>query len=109
MANRFNAIILKCKHQDDDGYNYIGVATVRPADIGLSDVEWHHGARILEHDYPGFTILNKRLERLDYFVVDHNDWIAHIASLDDPETLSVDVYKSSRVFKDKWDPERVIY
>lgn len=97
MANRYSAFILG------------ELATVRPADIGISDVEWHHGVRCLVSDTTSFHSTMHMLEEAGYTALNADQWVQELNSLNDPETLQVDHYKSTRITPDKWDTPREIY
>lgn len=109
MANRFNALILKRPTDDDHHHHYVGIATVRPADIGISDVEWHHGVRVAEHDCPHQTSLKSRMESMDYLVLEADDWIDQLGQLDDPSTIQTNHFVSTCIRADKWDTRPEIY
>jgi hypothetical protein len=97
VANRYSAFILG------------ELATVRPADIGISDVEWHHGVRCLLSDTTSFHSTTETLEEAGFITLTADEWVAELNSRNDPETLQVDHYKSTRITPDKWDTRPEIY
>ena len=107
MANRFNAVGWSEKHLDDAGGLLIGYAHIRPADQGITDLEFDHNVRTLEYDYPKQSSLVAFLERNDYEVLGDDEWQLLIQG--DDTNNRPDRFKSTRVISDKWDTRPEIY
>jgi hypothetical protein len=105
MANRFNAVGYSEKHLDDEGRFHFGFAHIRPADQGVTDVEFNKGVRVIEYDYPSRVLLVGYLEGNWYEVLNNDEWNILIKGDD---TDSVDCFKYPTK-ADKWDAQRPIY
>lgn len=80
---------------------------IRPANHGVSDIEWGHNCRTFYR--PNKT----RVELLEltsgYYVLDDLQWSNYIGSLDDPGLVTNNNFVSTRVVRDKWDSDRTVY
>jgi hypothetical protein len=104
----YNAITIPTP---DNTEGYVGYAIIRPANWGVSDIEFQVGARMYEHAYPGLVKLTRLLETQDYAVLSTESWANHIADLFDPnqQADNTDFYRSSVLRPDKWDTRPEIY
>lgn len=80
---------------------------VRPANHGISDIEWQHECRSCYR--PGFTKAELLKLTSGYYVLDDREWSDYIGSLDDPSNVSNNNFIDARPTIDKWDGARPIY
>jgi hypothetical protein len=86
-----------------------GNCVIRPANHGITDIEWHHGCR---SRYDGLTEFHRQaLTRFatSFKVLDSQEWAIYIDSLTNPGVVPSNNFISTRVVRDKWDSDRPIY
>ena len=84
-----------------------GKAVVRPMTDGISDAEWFHGCRCIEHSLSEYKLTQSVKDKLD--VLTKEQWSELISSLDEPGNVPSNKFISTRITRDKWDADRTIY
>ena len=84
-----------------------GKAVVRPMTDGISDAEWFHGCRCIEHSLSEYKLTQSVKNKLD--VLTKEQWSELISSLDEPGNVPSNKFISTRITRDKWDADRTIY
>jgi hypothetical protein len=84
-----------------------GKAVVRPMTDGISDAEWFHGCRCIEHSLSEYKLTQSVKDKLD--VLTKEQWSELISSLDEPGNVPSNRFISTRYVPDKWDADRTIY
>ena len=83
------------------------MVVVRPMTDGITDAEWFHGCRCIEHSLSQYKLTEALKDRLD--VLTKEQWSELISSLDDPGIVPSNKFISTRITRDKWDTGRTIY
>jgi len=83
-------------------------AVVRRADNGISNLEWHHGCRVIQINYKQELMAQEYVRRLGYELLDNDAWNEYISSLDEPIVPSNN-FISTKVSYDKWEQIPIIY
>jgi len=85
------------------------MVVIRPMTDGISDAEWFHGCRCIEHSLSEYK-LNERLKtNPGLTILDADAWKDFISSLDDLGNVPSNKFISTRYVPDKWDADRTIY
>ena len=84
-----------------------GKVVVRPMTDGITDAEWFHGCRCVEHSMSEYKLTQAIKDRLE--LLSKEQWSELISSLDDPLNVPSNKFISTRYVKDKWDSDRTIY
>ena len=84
-------------------------AVLRPANHGVSDIEWEHGCRTVLISADREIKALEYANNLGFYILNANEWSEFISSRDDPSVTSNDHYINSRPKPDKWDNSREIY
>lgn len=87
--------------------HFDGKVVVRPMTDGITDAEWFHGCRCVEHSLSEYKLTRALKDRLD--VLTKEEWSELISSLDEPVNVPSNKFISTRYVKDKWDADRTIY
>jgi len=87
--------------------HFDGNVVVRPMTDGITDAEWFHGCRCVEHSLSHYKLTEALKDRLD--VLTKEQWSELISSLDEPVNVPSNRFVSTRYVKDKWDADRTIY
>lgn len=87
--------------------HFDGKIVVRPMTDGITDAEWFHGCRCVEHSLSEYKLTKALKDRLD--VLTKEEWFELISSLDEPVNVPSNKFISTRYVKDKWDADRTIY
>lgn len=87
--------------------HFDGKVVVRPMTDGITDAEWFHGCRCVEHSLSEYKITQTMKDRLD--VLTKEQWSELISSLDEPGNVPSNKFISTRITRDKWDADRTIY
>jgi len=87
--------------------HFDGNVVVRPMTDGITDAEWFHGCRCVEHSLSQYKLTKALKSRLD--VLTKEEWSELISSLDEPVNVPSNRFVSTRYVKDKWDADRTIY
>ena len=87
--------------------HFDGKVVVRPMTDGITDAEWFHGCRCVEHSLSEYKMTQTMKDRLD--VLTKEQWSELISSLDEPGNVPSNKFISTRYVKDKWDADRTIY
>ena len=74
---------------------------------GITDAEWFHGCRCVEHSLSEYKMTQTMKDRLD--VLTKEQWSELISSLDEPVNVPSNKFISTRITRDKWDLDRTIY
>ena len=87
--------------------HFDGKVVVRPMTDGITDAEWFHGCRCVEHSLSEYKITQTMKDKLD--VLTKEQWSELISSLDEPGNVPSNKFISTRITRDKWDADRTIY
>jgi len=87
--------------------HFDGKVVVRPMTDGITDAEWFHGCRCVEHSLSEYKMTQTMKDRLD--VLTKEQWSELISSLDEPGNVPSNKFISTRITRDKWDADRTIY
>ena len=87
--------------------HFDGNVVVRPMTDGITDAEWFHGCRCVEHSLSHYKLTEALKSRLD--VLTKEEWSELISSLDEPVNVPSNRFISTRYVADKWDADRTIY
>lgn len=87
--------------------HFDGKVVVRPMTDGITDAEWFHGCRCVEHSLSEYKLTRALKNRLD--VLTKEEWSELISSLDEPVNVPSNKFISTRYVRDKWDADRTIY
>jgi hypothetical protein len=87
--------------------HFDGKVVVRPMTDGITDAEWFHGCRCVEHSLSQYKLTEALKSRLD--VLTKEQWSELISSLDEPGNVPSNKFISTRITRDKWDLDRTIY
>ena len=87
--------------------HFDGKVVVRPMTDGITDAEWFHGCRCVEHSLSEYKLTRALKDRLD--VLTKEEWSELISSLDEPVNVPSNKFISTRYVRDKWDADRTIY
>ena len=87
--------------------HFDGKVVVRPMTDGITDAEWFHGCRCVEHSLSQYKLTEALKTRLD--VLTKEQWSELISSLDEPVNVPSNKFISTRITRDKWDLDRTIY
>jgi len=87
--------------------HFDGKVVVRPMTDGITDAEWFHGCRCVEHSLSEYKMTQTIKDRLD--VLTKEQWSELISSLDEPGNVPSNKFISTRITRDKWDADRTIY
>lgn len=87
--------------------HFDGKVVVRPMTDGITDAEWFHGCRCVEHSLSHYKLTEALKDRLD--VLTREQWSELISSLDEPGNVPSNKFISTRITRDKWDLDRTIY
>ena len=87
--------------------HFDGNVVVRPMTDGITDAEWFHGCRCVEHSLSQYKLTEALKSRLD--VLTKEQWSELISSLDEPTNVPSNKFISTRITRDKWDLDRTIY
>ena len=87
--------------------HFDGKVVVRPMTDGITDAEWFHGCRCVEHSLSQYKLTEALKDRLD--VLTKEQWSELISSLDEPTNVPSNKFISTRITRDKWDADRTIY
>ena len=87
--------------------HFDGKVVVRPMTDGITDAEWFHGCRCVEHSLSEYKMTQTMKDRLD--VLTKEQWSELISSLDEPGNVPSNKFISTRITRDKWDLDRTIY
>jgi len=87
--------------------HFDGNVVVRPMTDGITDAEWFHGCRCVEHSFSQYKLTEALKSRLD--VLTKEQWSELISSLDEPTNVPSNKFISTRITRDKWDADRTIY
>jgi len=87
--------------------HFDGNVVVRPMTDGITDAEWFHGCRCVEHSLSHYKLTEALKDRLD--VLTKEQWSELISSLDEPTNVPSNKFISTRITRDKWDLDRTIY
>ena len=87
--------------------HFDGKVVVRPMTDGITDAEWFHGCRCVEHSLSHYKLTEALKDRLD--VLTKEQWSELISSLDEPGNVPSNKFISTRITRDKWDLDRTIY
>jgi hypothetical protein len=87
--------------------HFDGKVVVRPMTDGITDAEWFHGCRCVEHSLSQYKLTEALKSRLD--VLTKEEWSELISSLDEPVNVPSNRFISIRYVADKWDANRTIY
>jgi hypothetical protein len=87
--------------------HFDGKVVVRPMTDGITDAEWFHGCRCVEHSLSQYKLTEALKSRLD--VLTKEQWSELISSLDEPAYVPSNRFISTRYVTDKWDADRTIY
>ena len=87
--------------------HFDGKVVVRPMTDGITDAEWFHGCRCVEHSLSQYKLTEALKSRLD--VLTKEQWSELISSLDEPINVPSNKFISTRITRDKWDADRTIY
>jgi len=87
--------------------HFNGNVVVRPMTDGITDAEWFHGCRCVEHSLSQYKLTEALKNRLD--VLTKEQWSELISSLDEPTNVPSNKFISTRITRDKWDLDRTIY
>jgi len=87
--------------------HFDGKVVVRPMTDGITDAEWFHGCRCVEHSLSEYKMTQTMKDRLD--VLTKEQWSELISSLDEPTNVPSNKFISTRITRDKWDLDRTIY
>jgi len=87
--------------------HFDGNVVVRPMTDGITDAEWFHGCRCVEHSLSEYKMTQTMKDRLD--VLTKEQWSELISSLDEPGNVPSNKFISTRITRDKWDLDRTIY
>ena len=87
--------------------HFDGKVVVRPMTDGITDAEWFHGCRCVEHSLSQYKLTEALKDRLD--VLTKEQWSELISSLDEPVNVPSNKFISTRITRDKWDADRTIY
>ena len=87
--------------------HFDGKVVVRPMTDGITDAEWFHGCRCVEHSLSEYKMTQTMKDRLD--VLTKEQWSELISSLDEPTNVPSNKFISTRITRDKWDADRTIY
>jgi hypothetical protein len=87
--------------------HFDGKVVVRPMTDGITDAEWFHGCRCVEHSLSHYKLTEALKDRLD--VLTKEQWSELISSLDEPVNVPSNRFISTRYVDDKWDADRTIY
>ena len=87
--------------------HFDGKVVVRPMTDGITDAEWFHGCRCVEHSLSHYKLTEALKDRLD--VLTKEQWSELISSLDEPGNVPSNKFISTRITRDKWDADRTIY
>jgi len=84
-------------------------AVLRPANHGISSIEWEHGCRTVLLAERTLYSATEYANTLGFKILESREWSEFISSRDDPSVTSNDYYINSRPQPDKWDNSREIY
>ena len=87
--------------------HFDGKVVVRPMTDGITDAEWFHGCRCVEHSLSQYKLTEALKSRLD--VLTKEEWSELISSLDEPGNVPSNKFISTRIIRDKWDLDKTIY
>jgi hypothetical protein len=87
--------------------HFDGKVVVRPMTDGITDAEWFHGCRCVEHSLSEYKLTRALKDRLD--LLTKEEWSELISSLDEPVNVPSNRFISTRYVRDKWDADRTIY
>jgi len=87
--------------------HFDGNVVVRPMTDGITDAEWFHGCRCVEHSLSHYKLTEALKDRLD--VLTKEQWSELISSLDEPGNVPSNKFISTKITRDKWDLDRTIY
>jgi hypothetical protein len=87
--------------------HFDGKVVVRPMTDGITDAEWFHGCRCVEHSLSQYKLTEALKTRLD--VLTKEQWSELISSLDEPANVPNNNFISTYIKHDKWDTNRPIY
>ena len=87
--------------------HFDGKVVVRPMTDGITDAEWFHGCRCVEHSLSEYKLTRALKDRLD--LLTKEEWSELISSLDEPANVPNNNFISTYVKHDKWDTNRPIY
>lgn len=87
--------------------HFDGKVVVRPMTDGITDAEWFHGCRCVEHSLSEYKLTKALKDRLD--VLTKEQWSELISSLDEPANVPSNKFISTRYVADKWHADRTIY
>lgn len=87
--------------------HFNGNVVVRPMTDGITDAEWFHGCRCVEHSLSQYKLTEALKSRLD--VLTKEQWSELISSLDEPTNVPSNKFISTKITRDKWDADRTIY
>ena len=87
--------------------HFDGKVVVRPMTDGITDAEWFHGCRCVEHSLSEYKLTEALKYRLD--LLTKEEWSELISSLDEPVNVPSNKFISTRITRDKWDADRTIY
>jgi hypothetical protein len=87
--------------------HFDGKVVVRPMTDGITDAEWFHGCRCVEHSLSEYKLTEALKSRLD--LLTKEEWSELISSLDEPVNVPSNKFISTRYVRDKWDADRTIY
>lgn len=87
--------------------HFDGKVVVRPMTDGITDAEWFHGCRCVEHSLSEYKMTQTMKDKLD--VLTKEQWSELISSLDEPGNVPSNKFISTRITRDKWDADRTIY
>jgi hypothetical protein len=87
--------------------HFDGKVVVRPMTDGITDAEWFHGCRCVEHSLSEYKLTRALKDRLD--LLTKEEWSELISSLDEPVNVPSNKFISTRYVRDKWDADRTIY
>jgi uncharacterized protein (DUF1778 family) len=74
---------------------------------GITDAEWFHGCRCVEHSLSQYKLTEALKSRLD--LLTKEEWSELISSLDEPGIVPNNKFVSTFKRYDKWDTNRPIY
>ena len=107
MANRFNAVFYSKQHASAKDTLSFAWATIRPADHGITAIEWERGVRILKHDCPSTVELETYLKDNCYELLDTDSWSSFVNSLDEDNVPNNNFIYPRKA--DKWDTRPEVY
>jgi hypothetical protein len=76
---------------------------------GISDAEWFHGCRCIEHSLSEYKLYERLKTNPGLTILDADAWKDFISSLDEPLNVPSNKFISTRYVPDKWDADRTIY